>query len=397
MSRAARSVVTVSDELPRVAVVAHRVDDSGGMERVHAELVRRLLDRYRFTIVASHIADDLRERVDWLRVPLPLKPAPLRFLVFYGLGSMFLRRVNVDLVHVCGALVPNRVDVASVHFCHAGFVAAGGRLAPQGSPLARRMNTSLERGLAIGAERWTYRAARLRLLAPVSHQVAEELGETYPGVAVKDTPNGVDLDRFRPDPATRRAVRSELNTADRTTVALFVGGDWDRKGLAIAIDALAVARASGAAVELWALGSGDERRFKAQAATAGVAGAVRFLGRRPEAERYYQAADVYLCCSSYEAFSLALLEAAACALPLVTTRVGGVAEVLEEAGEPGGVVIARRPEEVGAALGALAADADLRACYGRAARRRAKQLGWDRLADTVDGIYRDLLVGSTLG
>ena len=184
--------------------------------------------------------------------------------------------------------------------------------------------------------------------------MAEELGEKYPDVAVEETPNGVDLDRFRPDPATRLAVRSEVNVDDRTTVALFVGGDWDRKGLALAIDALAVARAAGAAVELWVLGSGDERRFRAQADTAGVAGTVRFLGRRPEMERYYQAADVYLCCSSYEAFSLALLEAAACALPLVATRVGGVAEVLEGPGEPGGVVVARRAEEVGAVLGELA-------------------------------------------
>ena len=126
-------------------MVAHRVDDSGGMERVHAELVRRLLDRYRFTIVASNVADDLRGRVDWLRVPLPAKPIPLRFLLFYGLGALQLRRVRADLVHVCGALVPNRADVASVHFCHAGFVAASGRLAPEGSTFPRRLNTSLLR------------------------------------------------------------------------------------------------------------------------------------------------------------------------------------------------------------------------------------------------------------
>jgi len=396
MSLAASSGTDAADDKPRIAMVAHRVDDSGGMERVHAEIVRRLLDRYRFTIVASRVADDLREQVDWRRVPLPSIPAPIRFVVFYGLGAILLRSVRADLVHVCGALVPNRADVASVHFCHAGFITASGGLAPEGSPMGRRLNTSLERRLAVGAERWSYRPGRLRLLAPVSQQVAGELRRAYPGVAVRETPNGVDLDRFCPDSSVRQVVRSELGTDEGVTVALFVGGDWDRKGLALAIDALAIARASGAHVELWALGSGDERRFRVQADAAGVAGAVRFLGRRPEAERYYQAADVYLCCSSYEAFSLALLEAAASALPVVATRVGGVAELLEGTGEQGGVVVARRAPEVGAALTALSDDVGRRARFGRAARRRAERFGWDGLADVVDGIYRELLAGATL-
>ena len=108
-----RSDLEASDGPPRIAVVAHRVDDSGGMERVHAELVRRLLDRYRFTIVASNVAEDLRERVDWRRVPIPSRPVPLLFLAFYGLGAVQLRKVRADLVHVCGALVPNRADVAN--------------------------------------------------------------------------------------------------------------------------------------------------------------------------------------------------------------------------------------------------------------------------------------------
>jgi hypothetical protein len=139
------------DDRPKIAV-AHRVDDSGMVERVHAELVRRLLDRCRFTIVASNVAEDLRERVDWRRVPLPQNPIPLRFL-FCGLVALRLRRARTDLVHVCGAVFPNRADMASVHFCHAGSAAASGRLAPESSSQARRLNTSFERCLAIDAER----------------------------------------------------------------------------------------------------------------------------------------------------------------------------------------------------------------------------------------------------
>jgi glycosyltransferase involved in cell wall biosynthesis len=391
-----QSGAELPQDRPRVAMVAHRVDDSGGMERVHAELVRRLLDRYRFTIVASNVAEDLRGRVDWLRVPLPSKPTPLRFLLFYALGALQLRRVRADLVHVCGALVPNRSDVASVHFCHAGFVSASGRLAPEGSTLPRRLNTSLLRRLAIGAERWSYRPGRVRLLAAVSQQVAEELSAAYPGVVIQETPNGVDLDRFCPNSSARQAVRAELGTDEKATVALFVGGDWDRKGLALVIGALAVARSSAGQLELWVLGAGDERRFGSYAAAAGVGDAVRFLGRSAESERYYQGADIFVCGSSYEPFSLALLEAASTGLPLVSTRVGVASALIEQEGDPGGILVGRRTGEMGAALAALAADADTRTRYGKAARQRAEQFGWDPLANTVDSIYRGLLAATTL-
>jgi glycosyltransferase involved in cell wall biosynthesis len=385
-----------SEDRPRIVVVAHRVDDSGGMERVHAELVRRLLDRYRFTIVASNVAEDLRGRVHWLRVPLPAKPTPLRFLLFYGLGALHLRRAHTDLVHVCGALVPNRADLASVHFCHAGFVARSGRLTPDGSTFLRRLNTSLQRRLAIGAERWSYRPGRIRVLAAVSRQVAEELCAACPGVVIQVTPNGVDLDRFCMDDSARQIVRAELGTDEKATVALFVGGDWDRKGVAIVIAALAIARSTTSTLELWVLGSGDERRFSAYAAAAGVGEAVRFIGRSAEPERYYQGADIFVCCSGYEPFSLALLEAAASGLPLVSTRVGVAADLIERKGDPAGILVERQPGEVGAALAALANDAERRTRYGKAARQSAEQFGWDLLADRMDGVYRGLLVGRTL-
>ena len=379
-----------------IAVVAHRVDDSGGMERVHAELVRRLLDRYRFTIIASKVADDLRGRVHWLRVPLPAKPTPLRFLLFYGLGALQLRRAYSDLVHVCGALVPNRADLASVHFCHAGFVARSGQLAPEGSTFPRRLNTSLQRRLAIGAEQWSYRPERIRVLAAVSRQVAEELCAAYPGVVIEETPNGVDLDRFRLDDSVRLAIRAELGTDQKATVALFVGGDWDRKGVAIVIEALATARSATNKLELWVLGAGDERRFGAYAAAAGVEEAVRFIGQSAEPQRYYQGADIFVCCSSYEPFSLALLEAAASGLPLVSTRVGVAAALIERKGDPAGILVERQANEVGAALAALANATERRTRYGKAARQSAEQFGWDSLADRMDGIYRRLLAGRTL-
>ena len=70
----------LSEERSRIAVVARRVDDSVGVERVRAEIVGLLLDCYRFTIVVSNVAEELRGRIDRLRVPPPSKPTSLRAL-----------------------------------------------------------------------------------------------------------------------------------------------------------------------------------------------------------------------------------------------------------------------------------------------------------------------------
>ena len=235
-------------------------------------------------------------------------------------GRIRLGRVRADLVHTLGAIVPNRVDIADLHFCHAGFLAATGRLAPAEAPPLRKLNTSLARLLALAAERWCYRPSRLRRFAAVSEGVGAELARYYPGVPVSVVPNGVDLERYHRDPDARQAIRAAEGVTEDDVVALFVGGDWDRKGLPLIIAALAHAPH----VRLWVMGPGDEARATAYAREFGVQDRLRILGHRTDGERYYSAADMFCLASLYETFSLAAHEAAAAQLPIVSTPVSGV-------------------------------------------------------------------------
>jgi glycosyltransferase involved in cell wall biosynthesis len=374
-------------------MVAHRVDDSGGMERVHAEIVRRLLHRYEFLVIASHLAPDLRERVQWQRVWAPQRPASVRFPAFYALAGIRLAKLSADLVHTCGSIVPNHVEIASVHFCQAGFIDTnGGHLTPPDVAGLRQINMGAERVQALWAERWSYRPSRIRLLAAVSGQIERELEASYPEVPRTLTPNGVDTRRFRASVDRRQRVRSELAIGQDTIVVLFVGGNWDRKGLHLAIRALAAARNCGVLVNLWVVGTGDTRRFGHLAGQLGVRHALKFCGRRDDIDRFFLAADVYLCCSMYEAFSLALLEAAASALPLVTTDVGGARELIGGGDTaPGGMLVDPDPGSIGRTLVDLARDPELRRRLGDAARSRAQKYGWEDLALRIDEIYQKLL------
>jgi glycosyltransferase involved in cell wall biosynthesis len=370
----------------RVALIAHDVEDNrGGTERVCVELVRRLADQIDFTVVSRTLAEDLREKVVWIRVPTPERPFLLKYAAFFVLAGLRLRSGDADLRHSVGAIVPNRVDVVTVHFCHAGYRVATNRFAPPGSTLLRRLNTGVVRVASIAAERWSYRRARLRAFAAVSSGIAEELDTHFPGIPVVVTPNGVDQNRFRPCVGDRAPLRAE----GRPPVALFVAGDWAGKGLALAIEGLAEAVRRGAeSLELWIVGRGDERRFARLALRCGVADRLRFLGFREDVERFYQAADIFVLPSNYEAHSLVAHEAAAAGLPLVVTRVNGFERLVGD--NRAGALVERDPRSIGAALARLALDPELRRRQSIEARTRARAFTWERSTDGVLSLYRDL-------
>jgi glycosyltransferase involved in cell wall biosynthesis len=246
--------------------------------------------------------------------------------------------------------------------------------------------------LALAAERWTYRPARSRILAAVSRGTERELERYYPGAAVAVIPNGVDPERFAPDPETRRRLRGS-HAADEDVIALFAGGDWDRKGLGIAIEALALAVGTSSSLRLWVVGPGDERRFRKLAARLGVEQRVTFFGPRSDVERYYQAGDLLVFPTLYESFSLIPLEAASSGIPLIATRVYGVNEVLRDG--DAGIAVERSPAAVADALVTLATRPEQRMRMGEAARRGASVFTWERAVGGTLEIY-DALLAPTL-
>ena len=362
-------------ERTRIAMVAYEVGERGGEERVLAETVRRTHERIRWVVVSAGLDPVLRPLVDWRRVPAPAGPFRARLGAMLALGGARLAATRSDLVHVSGPLLLNRVDVASVQFLRAAFYEAIGAEYSR----ATRAHLALER-LALG---------RARVLLAPSLFVKRELERRFPGKPASVVPNGVDLERFRPNRADRAAVRAELGARDHRLVALFAGHGWTRKGLVPAIEALPRARSNGAEVELWVVGEGDPERYGAIAEANGIRAHVRFLGPRRDLDRLYRGADVLVLPSSFETFGIVLAEAAASGTPAIATRTGVVEELFGD-GESG-IVVDRDPAAIAAALTALAHDRNRLAAMGRAARRRAAAFTWDRSTDALLGVYEELL------
>jgi UDP-glucose:(heptosyl)LPS alpha-1,3-glucosyltransferase len=195
-------------------------------------------------------------------------------------------------------------------------------------------------------------------------------------------PNGVDRHRFRPDPEARRTLRDTLGYQQDELLALFVGGEWERKGLRFAIEALAEAPEW----RLVVVGAGNEEGFHTLARAVSVADRVTFVGRRTDTPAFYAAADAFVLPTEYEAFPLVVLEAAAAGVPLLVTPVNGATDLVTD-GETGwtierdAAVIADRLHRLGRAGGR---DNGM----GTAARRRTERLSWDAVVDRYVERYR---------
>jgi hypothetical protein len=131
-----------------VTLVAHEVGTRGGMESQLAKLVGGLLERgHEVTVIARRCEVPPHERMRWIRVPGPARPFVLRFSWFFLAGSVAAHRYRRGALHVTGALVANRADVSTVHFCHRAFARTGLSRADRES-MRYRINAAVARRLS---------------------------------------------------------------------------------------------------------------------------------------------------------------------------------------------------------------------------------------------------------
>lgn len=172
-------------------------------------------------------------------------------------------------------------------------------------------------------------------------------------------------------------------------VAVFVGGDWPRKGLEHAI--AAVAR-----TERWKLlvvGRGHQASYEQRARELGVDARVRFAGETTDVPAHLAAGDVFCLPTQYEAFCLVAFEAAAAGLPVLVTNVSGPDMLIES--EVNGEFLDADVKRTARLLDGYV-DPGRRRAHGKAARARAITFTWDRATDAHLALYARL-AGETTG
>jgi glycosyltransferase involved in cell wall biosynthesis len=206
-------------------------------------------------------------------------------------------------------------------------------------------------------------------------------------------PHGVDLSRFRPASAEERTeLRARLSLPKDARIVVYTGRLLRGKGLDILFEAFRRIAPRDAQARLLIVGSGAgqslsvEEDLRTAAREPRLEGRVVFVGRVDAVEDYLRASDVFAFPSVFEALGISLVEAAACGLPSVGSRTGGIVDVIED-GVTGLLVPPADARALEDALETLLAHPGPREEMGRRARERALRL-FD--ADTSLLRYRTL-------
>jgi glycosyltransferase involved in cell wall biosynthesis len=194
--------------------------------------------------------------------------------------------------------------------------------------------------------------------------------------------NGVDHDRFSPDPSAARE-------ADH--IVTLASADVPIKGLDVLIDALALLKARGREPRLTVIGALREGPAKRALERSGLMDQVTFRSGLSDAElvELYRRAGVFVSASRFEGFGLPAAEAMATGAPVIVSDGGALPEV---AGEAGIVVPAGEPEPLADALERVLGDDALRQSMGEASLKRANSaFRWDAHAAAAIGLYHEAL------
>lgn len=229
----------------------------------------------------------------------------------------------------------------------------------------------------------------------ISDQVAHDLVAVtaVPARKVRVITNGVEPYPI-PTDADRRAARSQWHIpADAPVIGTMCRlVDDSHKRVSDVIRAMPHLLEAYPSLTLLVCGEGRvQPMLEELARELGVEASVVFAGNVPDPSVGFAAMDVFVHVAAREGFGLAVAEAAFCALPIVTTGVGGIASIVVP-DETALIVPVGDPEAIATAVGQLLDDPSLRTRLGHAGRQRAlERFSAQRYVQDVEAMYRDLM------
>jgi glycosyltransferase involved in cell wall biosynthesis len=178
---------------------------------------------------------------------------------------------------------------------------------------------------------------------------------------------GVDLKRFCPDLIARQKIRTEQGTPDDALVCLYLGRLNRDKGMFDLAFAFAQTAVRHPRAELWIVGPDEGGIFDQMIlALGGLKERVKRVGYTSAPERFMQAADLFCLPSYREGFGSSVIEAAACGVPSLTSRIYGLTDAVVE-GETGWMHVAGNVQDLTLKLDEVLSDPDKMKLTGLAA------------------------------
>ena len=359
----------------------------GGAERVAVDLVSGL-DRQRFEValisIWRRIGCELEQTLDNCKVRVEYLGKGWGFdgRTYHRLHRV-LREYRPDIVHthlqVLRYALPSLLLLKHMSSLHTVHNLAEREIEPRARCIQRY---ALNHGVVPVA---------------VSEEVAHSLKQLYGVQRCRVIPNGIPTQHYSRPQITRSEWRAKEGFRADQVLFVCVARFAAQKNHALLLKAFAQGPASDPNAHLVLVGEGDLReQLEGQAKELGLSGKVHFLGLRSDIADLLNAMDVFVLSSDWEGNPLSVMEAMASGLPVVSTAVGGVPDLLAN-GKEG---FLERPEDakgLAKSMDFLLSSPETRKSMGAAAARRAKEnFDVSRMVHAYEHLYENLVDHSHL-
>lgn len=380
----------------KIAFIVRHYSKTGGISRYVAELVERFIQNNEVHIFTSSWRDVKNDNIVFHKVPILsfdiLKKYKKHawnnlfevasFMVF----SYFIVNYNdFDIVHAQGDFI-GKSDIYTAHSCHKAWLNIVQK--EKLSLIERIKKSSLNPLHYVVLSIEKYNVKQTNKIIAISFGIKKEIIKYYNASekSMVVIPNGVNLDesKLEDKKALRKAIRKKYGISKENVVLLFVGHEFDRKGLKYIIKALGILKK----LKLFVVGKDDPMCYLSLAEKLGVRNQVIFIGATSEVKKYYAASDVFVFPTLYEPFGLVILEAMAYELPVLTTDIPGPNELIKN--EVNGFFIKRESHDIAKKIEILSQDKELLKKMGEEARKTAEKYSWDIIAEKTFKLYKEM-------
>ncbi len=376
----------------KIAVLVRRFITTGGMERYCVEVTRRLAQRHEVHVFAQDWEWNGPEKIIFHRVPCRIrKPNYINQILF----SRFVKRLandSFDIIHSHERVT--LFDALTVHCpCFRTYI-------QEERSLIRRFGIWLSIALSprkfayILLEKKQFSMKKGRMLIAVSRKMQKNvqscysIPDNYFGIAFP----GVNEEFFVEDHENRirESSRADLGINKHETVLLFVGNEFERKGLDALLKGFSLV--AGSNVRLLIAGKGEKKKkYARMAKSLGIEEKVVFLGLVKDIKSIYFSSDIFILPTISEPAGMAPMEAMAAGLPVIVSsrHYSGCAEHINEKQ----AVILEKPEDPHEIANAILdlMDKEKRKTTGEAGRALAAQFTWDRTTEETINVYNRII------
>lgn len=324
----------------KIAVIRQKYSDFGGAERYTAALIESLLKAgHEVHVFANEwkMKDDgLKDRsIIFHHVPMLKGLSVLQVMSFAVNVRRLLKRQQFDIIHSFERTLYQDIYRAG-DGCHREWLKQRRKIDPPGKSIFHRINP-LHIAL-LWIEKQIFKEGNYKAIMANSLRGKKEIVDLYgvPENKIYVIYSAVDSKRFTVDNGQEKKQKlcRQFGINPDNPLLLFVGSGFQRKGLPVTLQALALLPFP---AHLIVVGKERLSPYQRLAKKLGVDSSVTFTGPIPDVAPFYAGADLFIFPTIYEPFSNVCLEAMAAGLPVVTSRINGASEVLIE-GENGCIV-----------------------------------------------------------